>query len=135
MKVIQVGEVIAILLGLTHGLGQTQDLLRNSEVAKSSQVRQFYLLIIKSCLIPYLGCFRRLDTVPFVILLGQMLDLDTYDETLQSQRISITKFTSIKIDARSLHIHSRSHGCLGCSGYNRSQCEMHPFYPHLGTEQ
>ncbi|KIW61144.1 hypothetical protein PV05_01302 [Exophiala xenobiotica] len=35
--VIQVGEVAAIMVGLNHGLGKTQDLLRQSELEKASR--------------------------------------------------------------------------------------------------
>lgn len=39
LQVIQLGEVTAIMVGLHHGLGQTQDLLRQSEVEQASRVR------------------------------------------------------------------------------------------------
>jgi len=37
-QVTQVGEVIAVIVALKHGLGQTQDLLLASDVSESSQV-------------------------------------------------------------------------------------------------
>ena len=38
LQLIQVGEVIAVMFGLHHGLGKTQDLFRSSEVTKASRV-------------------------------------------------------------------------------------------------
>lgn len=40
LQVLQVGEVVAVIVGLNHGLGRTQELLRASELKAASQVGQ-----------------------------------------------------------------------------------------------
>lgn len=45
--VFQLGEVAAVLVGLEHGLGQTEDLLRQGELARASRVRTMTLVYVR----------------------------------------------------------------------------------------
>jgi hypothetical protein len=45
-QIIQVGEVVAVLVGLNHGLGKTEDLLLRSQVDKASRVNSPPILFI-----------------------------------------------------------------------------------------
>lgn len=89
---------MAIIVGLDHGLGQSEELLRNGDLAEASRVRLFLSQfldhytddVFKVCL-----CFP--DSVPPSRSISEGLDVISNDETLQPERPQVSKSNEVKI--------------------------------------
>ena len=78
----QVGEVAAVMVALNHGLGRTENLLRQSELQEASRVSKIYLLRNLQ-LILLIGNICWTNTICPVNGVRQSFDLVSHDEAIQ----------------------------------------------------
>lgn len=109
----QVGEVAAVLVGLHHGLGKTEDLLRPSELEKASRVSENDRQQ-GSKLTQVLGNIRRSDPLHPVTGRCQSFDLVSHDEVIQLEWPESEQSNSLENILLARHHHPCRHGPLGC---------------------
>ena len=83
-QVLQVGEVAAVMVGLNHGLGKTEDLLRQNELQEAGRVRNTDLPRDLQ-LTQLIGNICWTNSLRPVIDLCQSVDFVSHDEAIQPE--------------------------------------------------
>lgn len=112
---------MAIIVGLDHGLGQSEELLRNGDLAEASRVQSFLSRFLGSYTDDFFKvCLCLPDFVPSGRSISEGLDVISDDETLQPERPQISKSNEVKIAIHCGRGNSCHRGALG-SPVNRGR--------------